>query len=210
MKRSLIVLFLVLTVGAYASGRPDPSQIQGQIQGQLAGEELDVNNPAAINIVETYPDENIYNAIGKNTVRSGQPEEIYTIFDDLRRSYSRIIIRWEFVPVNGTSIEGVSTAAVDPELITFAKNHLGLSNKYDIVETYDPSMASIVLMVECQLNKSPITDKVTLSAYNFTYKLITPKDQIIVGESSASIVKENFHDPQAMKIGEKILVDVWF
>jgi len=201
-----------------AVGKPEPQLVRPD--NTIAAEELNMNNPAVINIVENYPDENIYNAIGRNTVKSGQPEAIYTVFDELRRTYDPIIVNWEFVPMGQLSAPASATAAsvsaagaaqtVSQELINYARDHIGLTGRYEILETYDPATASIIIVAECAKSVNDITPKVSMTTYNFNYRLITPTDQIVIGKSSASIVKENFHDMAAMKIGEKVLVDVWF
>ena len=214
MKRSLIVYFFALISAAalFASGKPEPQLIREE--PVIQAEELDRNDPAIINIVETYPDQNIYNAIGRNTVKSGQPEAIYTVFNELRRTYDPIIVNWEFMPLgeeltSATTSEALTTS-LSQELIDYARDHIDLDENYEVLETYDPSMASIIIMVEASKKTNVITPKVSMTTYNFNYRLITPTDQIVIGKNNASIVKETFRDMQAMQIGEKVLVDVWY
>ncbi|MDC7221492.1 MAG: hypothetical protein PQJ59_16280 [Spirochaetales bacterium] len=214
MKRSLIVVSLVLMSAAalFAGGQSEAQPIQAE-PAPIEAEALNTSNPAVINIVETYPDENIYNAIGRNTVKSGQPEAIFTVFDELRRTYDPIIVNWEFLPLGGslsadTTTEG--SVGISQELISYAKEHIALDERYELLETYDSTTASIIIVVEAEQNTSLITPKVTLTSISFNYKLITPTDQIVIGRSSASIVKETFYDKATMRIGEKVLVDVWY
>ncbi|MDC7222475.1 MAG: hypothetical protein PQJ60_01975 [Spirochaetales bacterium] len=212
MKRSLIFVYLIVISAAalVASGQPEPQPVPPE--PVIEAEELDMSRPEVIDIVETYPDENIYNAIGRNTVKSGQPEAIYMVFDELSRTYDPIIVNWEFSPLSENLVSGddeESAVYVSQELTTYAREHIGLSERYGILETYDPSTASIIIMVEAGTHTTVITPKVSLTSVNFNYKLITPTDQIVIGKSSAAIVKENFRDSSTMRVGEKILVDVW-
>jgi hypothetical protein len=213
MKKSLLIIFLfIVSVALFAGGQPEAQPIQPE--SVIETEDLNMSSPSVINIVETYPDENIYNAIGRNTVKSGQPEAIYTVFDELSRTYDPIIVYWQFYPLGESNSISVDTtddeSYVSQELIAYAREHIELNERYEILETYDSTMASIIIMVEAGKSTTVITPKVTLTSVNFNYKLITPTDQIVIGRSSATIVKENFYDSQSMRIGEKIMVDVWY